>query len=48
MVQFLSVNLFLLDFFNFCWVFQKFTFFVSPCNILNLREMKGKVIVKPT
>ena len=28
----ISVNNFLfLDFFNFCWVFQKFSFFVSPC-----------------
>ena len=27
MVQFLSINLFFLDFFNFCWVFQKFPFF---------------------
>ena len=26
MVQFLSI-IFLLDFFNFCWVFQKFPFF---------------------
>ena len=29
MVQFLSI-IFFLDFFNFCWVFQKFPFFVSP------------------
>ena len=27
MVQFLSINFFFLDFFNFCWVFQKFLFF---------------------
>jgi len=27
MVQFLSIIFFLLDFFNFCWVFQKFPFF---------------------
>ena len=27
MVQFLSIYFFFLDFFNFCWVFQKFTFF---------------------
>ena len=27
MVQFLSIKLFFLDFFNFCWVFQKFPFF---------------------
>ena len=27
MVQFLSINFFFLDFFNFCWVFQKFPFF---------------------
>ena len=33
MVQFLSI-IFFLDFFNFCWVFQKFTFFVSLCIIL--------------
>ena len=31
MVQFLSINFFFLDFFNFCWVFQKFPFFVSIC-----------------
>ena len=30
MVQFLSINFFL-DFFNFCWVFQKFPFFCVPC-----------------
>ena len=30
MLQFLSI-FFLLDFFNFCWVFQKFPFFVSSC-----------------
>jgi len=30
MVQFLSINFFL-DFFNFCWVFQKIPFFVSLC-----------------
>ena len=27
MVQFLSINIFFLDFFNYCWVFQKFPFF---------------------
>ena len=27
MVQFLSIIFFLVDFFNFCWVFQKFPFF---------------------
>ena len=27
MVQFLSINFFFVDFFNFCWVFQKFPFF---------------------
>jgi hypothetical protein len=27
MVQFLSIHFFLLDFFNFCWGFQKFPFF---------------------
>jgi hypothetical protein len=32
MVQFLSIIFFFLDFYNFCWVFQKFPFFVSPCN----------------
>ena len=31
MVQFLSINFFFLDFFNFCWVFQKFPFLLSPC-----------------
>ena len=32
MVHFLSINFFFLDFFNFCWVFQKFPFFfVSLC-----------------
>ena len=31
MVQFLLINFFFLDFFNFCWVFQKFPFFcVTP------------------
>ena len=30
MVQFLSI-FFFLDFFNFCWVFQNFPFFVSLC-----------------
>ena len=29
MVQFLSI-FFFLDFFNFCWVFQKFPFFCHP------------------
>jgi hypothetical protein len=24
-------NFFFLDFFNFCWVFQNFPFFLSPC-----------------
>jgi len=27
MVQFLSIKFFFFDFFNFCWVFQKFPFF---------------------
>ena len=31
MVQFLSINFIFLDFYNFCWVFQNFPFFVSPC-----------------
>ena len=31
MVQFLTINFYFLDFFNFCWGFQKFPFFVSPC-----------------
>ena len=35
MVQFLSIIFFFLDFFNFCWVFQKFPFFVSPCTLLS-------------
>jgi len=30
MVQFLSI-IFFLDFFNFCWVFQKFQFFCVTC-----------------
>ena len=37
MVQFLSINFFFLDFFNFSWVFQKFPFFVSLC--INTRGM---------
>ena len=28
MVQFLSIYFFFLDFFNFCWGFQKFPFFL--------------------
>ena len=40
MVQFLSINFFLLDFFNFCWGFQKFPFFVSPC-ITSLAELSS-------
>ena len=36
MVQFLSIIFFFLDFFNFCWVFQKFPFFVSLCIIYNI------------
>ena len=28
MVEFLSINFFFLDFFNFCWVFPKFPFFL--------------------
>ena len=36
MVQFLSIIFFFLDFFNFCWVFQKFPFFfVSSCIKIN-------------
>ena len=31
MVQFLSINFFGGDFFKFCWVFQKFPFFLSLC-----------------
>ena len=31
MVQFLSIIFFFLDFFNFCWGFQKVPFFVSLC-----------------
>ena len=27
MVQFMSIIFFFFDFFNFCWVFQKFPFF---------------------
>jgi len=33
MVQFLVNKICLMDFFNFCRVFQKFPFFVSPCII---------------
>jgi hypothetical protein len=33
-------NFFSLDFFNFCWVFQKFPFFVSPC--ISNREYCGR------
>jgi len=40
MVQFLSINYFLLDFFNFCWVLQKFPFFVSPCTSLQFKVGK--------
>jgi len=28
MAQFLSINFFFWDFLNFCWVFQKFPFFL--------------------
>ena len=34
MTQFLSVIFFFLDFFNFCWVFQKFPFFCVVLYIL--------------
>ena len=36
MVQFLSINFFFLDFFNFCWFSQKFPFFLchSVCVIM--------------
>ena len=35
MVQFLSIIFFFLDFFNFCWVFQKFPFFCVTLYIVN-------------
>ena len=35
MVQFLSINFFFLDFFNFCWVFQKFPFFCVNLYVYN-------------
>ena len=39
MVQFLSMIFFFLDFFNFCWGFQKFPFFfVSLCILSYLRQ----------
>ena len=34
MVQFLSTIFFFLDFFNFCWVFQKFPFLGHPVLIV--------------
>ena len=34
MVQFLSIIFFSLDFFNFCWIFQKFPFFCVTLNML--------------
>jgi len=44
MVQFLS-SFFLLDSFNFCWVFQRFPFFVSPC-IIHLTKKKNVSVYK--
>ena len=50
MVQFLSINFFFLDFFNFCWVFQNFTFFlchrvfVSKIYGFSDKEAVGKTI----
>jgi len=38
MVQFVLI-IFFLDFFNFCWVFQKFPFFVSLCIMGSLSYM---------
>ena len=41
MVQFLSI-IFFFVFFNFCWVFQKFPFFVSLCIFLKDNEMRSQ------
>ena len=46
MVQFLSIIFFFLDFFNFCWVFQKFPFFFL-CVTLYLKSDRGTQLVKP-
>ena len=40
MVQFLSINFFFLDFFNFCWVFQKFPFFCANLYIYKMRNVQ--------
>ena len=40
MVQFLSIIFLGGDFFNFCWVFQKFPFFVSLCINGNITHQK--------
>ena len=41
MVQFLSINFFLLDFFNFCLVFQKFPFF---CVTLYISRWNDEIV----
>ena len=58
MVQFLSINFFFLDFFNFCWVFQKFPFFlclpvysefpsILPCMNMHMRGQAFKMFNTP-
>jgi len=42
MVQFLSIIFFFLDFFNFCWVFQKLPFFL--CHPVYLKHNRGVLI----
>jgi hypothetical protein len=44
MAQFLSI-IFLLDLFNFCWVFQKFPFF-SFLPVLTLKDHTGSIYMK--
>jgi len=44
MVHFLSINFFL-DFFNFCWVFQKFPFFCVT--LYNVRRVRSELFLKP-
>ena len=53
MVQFLSI-IFFLDFFNFCWVFPKFPFFLchpviqlERCHALNITEVTHNKAVFP-
>jgi len=44
MVQILSI-IFFLDFFNFCWVFQTFPFFVSLCTLKEKKNHNDKFSV---